>query len=209
MTRRLLLLALPGALLSCRDELRAPPATVVDPPVASPEAIPDAPVSGRLRGSDFRMRDARYVIDRRPGYAHTDIALSSGASESPCGPVSPATASSVWLRLEGSGPIASASLRVGPGGPGPWKVHYQVFDGGAWAGVGEGSALLVLHEPGPDGRVSGAIAVCFSDEAKSCVSGSFEAVDCPPAIDQPVRGTLPLEPVPRAYLGRVVDAGAR
>jgi hypothetical protein len=204
--RRLALLSL-LALASCRDDVPPPPLMVVEPPVASPDAVPDAPVSGRIRGAAFVMRDARYRIDRRPGYAHTDIELSSGAAESACAAVLPRTSTSVWLRLEGVDPIASASTRSGPGGQGPWKVYYQAYQGAGWVGVGEGSALVTLHEPGPDGHVPGGIAVCFPDETKSCVSGSFDAVACPASIDQPVRGTPPPEAIPPAYLTRVLEAG--
>ncbi len=204
--RRARLLPLMVLVASCRDELTPPPSVRVEPPVASPEAIPDALVSGRVRGATFVAREARYIVDRRPGYAHTDIVLSSGAAESPCGPISPPTSASVWLRLEGSDPIRSTSLRVGAQGPSAWQVHYQVFDGTAWAGVGGGVALLVLQEPGPDGRVTGGLAACFPDENKSCVSGSFDAVACPPTIDQPVRGTPPPEAIPEAYSRRVLDA---
>lgn len=183
--RRALLILL--ALASCRDDLPPPVARAVEPPVASPEAIPDALVSGRIHGAPFVLRSARYLVDRRPGYAHTDIELSSGTTDSPCTPVSPVTATSVWLRLEGPDRVTSTSLRVGPATATPWTVHYQVFENGAWRGVGEGSALVVLHEAGPDGRVSGGVAVCFSDDAKSCVSGSFDAIACPshPQSDRP------------------------
>jgi hypothetical protein len=201
--RNLLLLI---AVASCRDELHPPPRAAVDPPVTSPESIPDAPVSGRIRGAAFVARDARYIVDRRFGYAHTDIVLSSGSAESACSPVSPTSSTSVWLRLAGPGPIASGSLRIAPGKE-SWQVHYQVFDGAAWQGVGEGAALLVLQEPGPDGRVSGSVATCFPDDTKSCVSGSFNAVACPPTIDQPVRGTPPPEALPQAYLHRMLDGG--
>ena len=54
------------ALSACRDELHAVPRKAVDPPVSA-NAIPDAPVSGNIGGAPFQLRDARYVIDRRPG----------------------------------------------------------------------------------------------------------------------------------------------
>jgi hypothetical protein len=211
--RRLVPLTLPAlvgllAMASCQDEAHPAPVVAVEPPVASPEAIPDAPVSGRIHGAPFVLRDARYVIDRRTGYAHTDIALSSGTTETACAPVSPPTSTTVWLRLEGPDRIESTNARVGPGTPGRWSVHYQVFEENAWVGVGNGSAVVSLHEPGPDGHLSGGLAVCFSDESKSCVSGSFEAVACPSRLDQTVRGTLPPEAIPPAYLQRVLlDAG--
>jgi hypothetical protein len=211
MIRRLPLAALAtfATLAACRDEARPGPGKVVEPPVSSPDGIPDAPVSGRIRGAPFLVRDARYVVDRRAGYAHTDIALSAGKAEEACGPVSPRTSSTLWLRLEGEGRLEATSGRVGPGSSGQWDLHYQVYDGEAWTGTGGGSALLVLHPPGPDGRLSGGIAVCFPDDAQSCASGSFEAVACPPTIDQPVRGSPPSEAVPQPYLQRLGDGGRR
>jgi len=194
-------------LASCRDDLHAVKASSLVPPVTSPEALPDAPVSGRIHGAPFVLRDARYIVDRRVGYSHTDIELSSGTSEAACGPISPRTSTSVWLRLEGAGRIETSNVRVGPGQSGRWAVHYQVWNGDTWEGKGDGSALVVLREAGPDGRVSGGIAVCFSDDAKSCLSGSFDAVACPPRIDQPVRGTPPPEAIPAIYLRRMADAG--
>ena len=154
------------------------------------------------------MRSARYVVDRRVAYAHTDIVLSSGTAESPCAPVTPAQSTSVWLRLEGPGKVETTSTRVGPGKDTTWAVHYQVHEGERWMGEGGGSALLSLHEPGPDGTLSGGLAVCFPDDAKSCVSGSFEAANCPPTIDQPVRGTPPPEAIPPQYLQQVSAAAS-
>jgi hypothetical protein len=190
-------------LVACRDELHATPAKPLEPPVLTPESIPEAPVSGRIHGEPFAMREARYIVDRRVAYAHTDILLSSGTAESACAPVAPAQSTSLWLRLDGPAKIETTTARVGPGKDGPWSVHYQVYDGAAWSGVGEGSALLSLHEPGPDGKLSGGIAVCFADDAKSCVSGSFDATSCPPTVDQPVRGSPPPEAIPPQYLQRV------
>jgi hypothetical protein len=196
------------ALVACRDEAHPAPGAPAPLPFSSPGAIPDAPVNGRIHGAPFTLRDARYVIDRRIGYAHTDILLSAGTAEAACAPVAPAQSTAVWLRLDGADKIASTSTRVGPGADGTWQVHYQAFDDGRWVGAGEGTALLVVREPGPDGRLSGGIAVCFPDATKSCVSGSFEAIGCPPSIDQAVRGTPPPEAIPPQYLQKVTAAGS-
>jgi hypothetical protein len=196
------------ALSACKDESHFTPHKAIDPPVASPNAIPDAPVSGSLAGVPFQLRDARYIIDRRLGYAHTDIKLSAGKADTACGPLTPTTATSVWLRLEGAGRIDTKDVRLGPDAKDTWTVHYQVFNGERWVGVGDGSAVLTIHEPGADGKLNGAIGVCFDDEKKSCVSGSFDAVACPPVIDQPVRGALPPETIPEAYRLKLLDAGA-
>ena len=209
MSRRALWLAAAAVVVAaCRDEAHPIAVKPVEPPVASPNAIPDAPVTGTLHGAPFVLRDARYVVDKRIGYEHTDIKLSAAASEGPCGTLSPANAPSVWLRLAGPRKIETKDLVVSPEAPGEWAVHYQVFDGEHWVGEGDGTAVLSLREPGPDGRVSGGIAVCFPGDRKSCVSGSFDAQSCPPRIDQPVRGSPPPEAVPEKYRARMRDASA-
>lgn len=205
--RHLLAIATLGLLAGCRPESRADPHRAVAPPVDSPSAIPAAPISGTIRGAPFVARDARYVIDRRIGYAHTDIKLSAGKADLPCGPILPANASSIWLRLDGAGKIESQDMRIAEDA-GAWSVHYQVFDGAHWVGVSDASAVLSMHEPGPDGRIQGGLAVCFSDDAKSCVSGSFTAESCPTSIDQPVRGAQPPETIPEKYRLIVNDAAA-
>lgn len=164
-------------LLACRAETAPPDQKPIDPPVSSPETIPDAPVSGTIHGAPFVARDMRYVVDERIGYAHTDIKLSAGHAENACDSISPAKGASVWLRLEDN----------------TWSVQYQVFDDGRWIGVHAAKALVSIRGVSPDGHMSGGLAVCFSDDSKSCVSGSFEAVDCPSSIDQPVRGSQSLE----------------
>ncbi len=196
------------ALAACREEAH-PRHAPAEPPVASPNAIPDAPVNGTLHGTQFVLREARYVVDRRVGYQHTDLVLSAGTAGAPCGPIEPAHATSVWLRLEGEPLARAAEVRLAPGDPGPWSVHYQIWDDDHWLGVGEGGALLAIREPGPDGHLSGGLAVCFSDDKRSCVSGSFDAQSCPPSIDQPVRGALPVEAIPARYRLVMFDAGVR
>jgi hypothetical protein len=194
------------SIAACRAESHPGPTGGVEPPLTSPAAIPEAPVSGTIGGAPFVARSARYVADRRVGYQRTDIQLSAGAAESACGPVVPANAPSVWIRLEGSAAIEAQELRPGPGAGGPWSVHYQVFGEDGWVGVGNGSAILSVRELGLDGRVRGGLAVCFPDAAKSCVSGSFVAPSCPPRIDQAVRGAMAPEEIPAKYLQPMRDA---
>ena len=121
----------------------------------------------------------------------------AGTAETPCGPISPPRAASVWLRLDGPGAIEAGDVtlhaRAAEPTPEGWSLHYQVFDGDAWVGAGDGAAVLSLGGVLADGRASGGIAACFADDVKSCVSGSFVAASCPPGIDQPVRGRLPAE----------------
>jgi len=209
MTRAALLLGLIAlAAVGCRKEAQAEPHRAVDPPVASHNAIPDAPVSGTVRGAPFVLRDARYIVDRRLGYEHTDILLSAGKADALCGPLNPARSTSIWLRLEGAAKIETKDLKITSEAQSAWAVHYQVFENDQWVGLADGSAIVTIHEAGPDGRVTGGIAVCFSDASKSCVSGSFDAVSCPPTIDQPVRGSQPPETIPDKYKPLMLDAGA-
>ena len=193
-------------LVGCRGESHVSAHPPVEPPVDSPNAIPDAPVNGMLRGAPFTVRDARYVVDRRIGYTHSDIVLSAGQSESPCAPIVPARGMSVWLRLEGNDKIEPKDVRVGSKDQGPWSVHYQVFDDDHWVGVSEGSAVLSIRDATADGRLTGGLAVCFADDEKSCVSGSFNAVSCPMTIDQPVRGAVAPEAIPAKYLQALEQA---
>jgi hypothetical protein len=188
------------ALVACRADTVAPPQKAVDPPVSSPDAIPDAPVTGTVRGAPFVARDMRYIVDDRVGYAHTDIKLSVGKADVACGAIS-TNVTSVWLRRE-------SADKLGADGGAAWSVHYQVFERGKWIGLVAKSALVSIRGVSADGRLSGGLAVCFGDESNSCVSGSFEAVSCPPNVDQPVRGTPPPESIPRQYLERLLtDAG--
>jgi len=199
-------------LAACRSESHVEVRPPAEPPVDSPNVIPDAPVNGTIRGAPFTVRDARYVVDRRIGYEHTDLLLSAGRADSPCGALSPPRATSVWLRLEGDEKIEPKDVRVGAGSKGPWSVHYQVFDGESWIGVGEGGAILSIREATADGRLSGGLAACFPDDAdnkKSCVLGSFDAVSCPMRIDQPVRGAVAPEEIPAEYLPAVRGGGDR
>ncbi len=204
-------------LASCRADTKAPAQKPADPPVSTFSAIPDAPVSGTIHGQPFVARDMRFVVDDRVAYAHIDIKLSTGKSEDKCGAITPERPTSVWLRVDGKHDIRPKELRLGPetesSADDDWSVHYQVFEedvsGGHWTGLQAKSALLVLRGVSADGHLSGGLAVCFGDESNSCVSGSFDAVSCPPVIDQPVRGTPPPESIPKEYLERMlIDGGA-
>ncbi len=186
-------------LSACRPESHTSTRAPVGPPVESPDAIPDAPLNGTVRGAPFTVRDARYVIDRRRGYAHTDVLLSSARASSPCGPLSSPRATSVWLRLDGPGALESKDWRLRSSDDAPWSVHFQAYSDEGWVGVAGGDAILSIRDIAADGRVRGGLAACFGDGERSWVYGSFDAVSCPTTLDQPVRGTLPPETIPAKY----------
>jgi hypothetical protein len=200
MNHRVTLLAALALLLgACRPEPHAGQHAPVEPPVDNPQSIPDAPLNGTIRGVPFTMRSARYVADHREGYLHTDVLLSAGKAAGACEPLAPADAPSIWLRLEGKDEVVSENFVLRPGKESPWSIHYQMKSDGEWIGNTDGSAVVALHAAGPDGKLSGGIAVCFADGMKSCVTGSFDAEPCPIRIDAPVRGAQPPEAIPEKY----------
>ncbi len=194
--------------LGCNPEQHVTQHKPVEPPVSKADAIPDAPVSGSIRGVAFQMKDARYVVDHRMDMTRIDIKLSTGAAESACAPVKPTDAMMVWLRLEKSDKLESQELHLDPTKPGPWSIHYQMKTPGGWVGSDEGYATVALRAAGADGKLSGGVSVCFADDQKSCVSGSFDALPCPWGIDAPVRGALPSEAIPEKFQKKWKEGGS-
>jgi hypothetical protein len=185
---------------------KAEPATYDPKPApTSADAIPAASLGGEIGGKPFSVQSARYVIDRRHGYEKVDISLSAGSADFPCDERKPKDAPSVWLRRKGSDALKSEQARIAPDDEGPWEVHYQVRDGHRWVGNGHTSALIVIHDIGPDMKLSGELWACFGDTLGSCVSGRFAADYCPIRIDQPVRGTEAMERPPPTLGGPTTD----
>jgi len=156
-------------------------------------AIASTEVQGRVRSAPFVARDARYLVDRRPGREHIDILLSDAKAQEACGPLSPAEPPRIWLRYAAAGPLPASELTISPGAPSAWEVHYQLRSEGRWVSSREAAAIgkVVLADAGR--TLTGALSVCFADGLQSCVSGSFVAIDCPSEIDKPVRGAEPME----------------
>lgn len=186
-------------LVGCQSEAHVTPHQAVDPPVSSPKSIPDAALFGTIRGQSFQLQDARYIPDHRGGFERVDIKLSAGKADEACGDVKPSGSTSIWLRQEGSDTVESQELTLKPGEESRWSVHYQVHGEDGWIGNTDASAVVSLHAAGPDGRITGGIAVCFADDQKSCVSGSFAAAPCPYRIDAAPRGAIPPEAIPEKY----------
>lgn len=184
----LVLLGLP----SCQSPHPAPKMHA-DAVANSTDSIPTAPLSGTLRGKSFELGSARYFIDRRLGYEKIDIKLSAGKSGEHCSAPLPDNSASVWLRRTGSEPIKSETIRITSNRREAWEVHYQAEDDGQWCGNGNAEALVVLEPPATDQRLRGELSVCFADETKSCVLGTFVAEYCPISIDAPIRGTYHME----------------
>ena len=183
-----------------------PPSTAVEPPVASPEAIPDAPVSGRIHGAPFALRDARYVVDRRVGLrAHRHRALVRGGRVAVRAGLARARRRACGCGSTGPAQIESTNVRVGPGRGGHVVGALPgVRRRGAGSGVGEGSALAVAARARARRAALRGASPCASRTTRraACRARSTPS-GCPPTIDQPVRGTPPPEAIPPQYLQRV------
>lgn len=181
------------------------------PAPTSAAGISAATLGGEIAGGSFLLANARYIVDRRPGYEKVEVSLSAASADSPCAERKPKDAPSVWLRRKGSEPLKAEEVRLAPGEDEPWAVHYQAHDGRRWFGNGTASALVVIHGVGPDLKLSGELWACFADAPGSCVSGRFAADYCPIRIDQHVRGTAAMERPPPSDggvgSGRQRDAG--
>jgi hypothetical protein len=165
-------------------------------PYDSAGAIPDGPVTGRIRTLPFKAKDMRYWIDRRQGREKVDIKLSAGSATEPCGPRKPENSTSVWIRLPSHQSLKIGERRRSAQQQTAWSVHYQTKQEGYWLGNGNAAALLLIRSVRPDFRIEGDLAACFADGHDSCVAGSFTARYCPDPLDPGIRD-----------LGPPVDAG--
>jgi hypothetical protein len=194
--------ALTLSTLACQNA-ESTPAAPIDPKPAptSIDAIPAGTLGGEIAGQPFSVQSARYIVDRRHGFEKVDISLSAGSVESPCEERTPKDATSVWLRRKGEPTLAEEVARIEPEDEDKWEAHYQVRQGHAWIGNGRASALIVIHDVGPDMKLAGELSACFGDRHASCVAGRFTADYCPIRIDAPVRGTEAMERPPSMEAG--------
>ncbi|MBW2525058.1 MAG: hypothetical protein JRI23_12825 [Deltaproteobacteria bacterium] len=185
--------ALLTLVLGCDGAPSTAPIGSARPQHDSAAAIPAEPVQGEVGSAPFVVRDARFRIDRRPGHEKVDILLSDAKSDHPCGALTPAEPTRVWLRRRGAGPLASGEIRIPLGADDGWSAHYQLRRDGRWKGSGHAAALLQLDVPDAGFTLQGKLSVCFADADRSCVAGTFRAHQCPDVLDRPVRGVGPTE----------------
>jgi hypothetical protein len=190
--RSILVIALLPLVAACSKPAPAPDH---DPKPApeSADGIPVAPLSGKIRGQTFSLKNARYYVDVRPGYEKFEIYLASSSVPSQCDDLETVRATTVWLRRSGPGGPKPETARFGPGDNTPWEAHYEVFEDGKWTSDGHASALVVLRSVTADAKLDGQLSVNFGDPSSSRVQGEFSAVYCPIRIDRLVRGTHALE----------------
>jgi len=198
--------------LACSEQSSSvsPPAPASAPtPPRSVDSIPTGPVSGKLGGVPFELKNAHYVVQRRER-PHLDIRLSPEGGDHPCSDIVDTSQPSLWLRQAPKTDIQPGEHRLVPGQAGTWEVHYQVKENGRWRGSGRASALLAVRKLGPDLRIHGDLWACFADGQNSCVSGSFVAHYCESATHAPLRSVDAMErpnAQHRGLPGAASDAG--
>ena len=185
-----------SAATGCGHSDNTPPK---EPPAAptSAEAIPVAPLSGKLLDKPFNIKSARYYVDQRPGYRKIILKLYGVDSPTPCADLISVKPPEVWLRQDGPQRIAPGTTHIGLDGKAAWQLHYQVQKDGRWTGSGAARALFVVTQVDPDMKVHGELSGCFRDATGSCVSGGFVANYCRIWIDSPVRGSDVMEHPPK------------
>lgn len=186
-----------GLVSGCaREEVSSAPTN--PPPVSDRLNLATGPTSGTLSGQPFKVRTARYSVDRRPGYERLEIRLLDVPEKTPCEDHESEKPSSVWIRRQGGGPAKPGKYLIKGGIDSGWEVHYETHHNGSWLGNGRANAVLMLEDVRVDGRIEGVLHACFGDREKSCVKGHFEATYCPITIDAPVRGAHAMEAGPSA-----------
>ncbi len=151
------------------------------------DKIPLNPVSGKLAGKPFALKDARMHIDRRPGYERVDVLLRAEVATAPCKKLTNEKAAGIWIRFGGVTSVDQKEYRRSPKKPGKTEVHMEVTRDGRWFGNGNSAALLLIEQFDPSSGISGVLSVCFADEARSCASGNFVATYCSNPLDEPPR----------------------
>lgn len=173
-----------------------------------PSAIPVRPVEGTLAGAPFTVHDARFRIDRRPGYEGIDLRLSPGDASAPCAALPEADGAGVWIHFGERTTLEPATIRVKPGTKGEAEAHLFLRREGKWFGNGDAAMLLVIKSFDPAFGMEGDLSVCFADEAKSCVSGSFNAAACPDPLEDSPRTFPPTSLVEVERIrDKLADAG--
>lgn len=183
-------------LAACGHPDNAPPKEPRPAPTSA-DAIPVAPLSGKLLDQPFTIKSARYYVDQRPGYQKIVLKLYGVDSPTPCTDLTPRKPPEVWLRHNGPERAEPSTTKVDLDGRAPWEVHYQIQRNGRWAGNGDARALFVITQVDPDMKMHGELSACFRDATGSCVAGRFVANYCRIWIDSPVRGSDVMEHPPK------------
>lgn len=197
-----LVLAFVAATVGCRAEEPSRSSTeAVDPGTLHVRDIPNAKVSGTLRGEPFTAKQARFRVERMEGRQRVDVYLADAPLER-CGVPIDRHVRRIWLRFDGVTELGPGIYRVHAGSDRPQpSIHYEVPVDFEWVGWRGGAALVLLDSVDAD-TVRGRLDVVFDDEAASRVQGRFAASSCIGAldVDNPVNGAGLLDPgrLPRA-----------
>lgn len=149
-----------------------------------PEAlgeIGEGEIAGEIDGEPFRAADVRFRVTSFPGRERVDLWIADRPIER-CGLPLAREETLVWARFSGRTELAPG-VHERTGEDGEFEVHYER--------PGEGRSLRAAHRGiarieiarASAASVEGRLRVCFADDARSCVGGSFTATPCLSRID--------------------------
>ena len=138
--------------------------------------IPDLPIKGLLNGKPFTF--AYVNFEQWRGSGDNVINFSEAAPSNNCGYVEGGR-SIHFLHKAGTidtGEVLKASFDKNLDG---YIAYYDTTGAGSEAGVGSipWNCALVITSMN-EKTIKGKIAICFKDEKKSYIAGSFEAIRC-------------------------------
>ncbi|MCC7495255.1 MAG: hypothetical protein IT204_23100 [Fimbriimonadaceae bacterium] len=159
---------------------QAPPWTA-EPTAA---AVPEQPVSGRLRGRDFICRRATVSSVVEAGLPVYRLRLSNRAAGSPSAFELDDDAVTIeWHQPSAAGELVRALTAPRPAGNDAWFVIEQA-DGAPLTCSAEFALYLRIDAQRGSTQTAGApglrgrLLLCFDDAEKSCLAGTFTADGC-------------------------------
>lgn len=167
------------ALFAACTSADAPPEPLPEASAVSLEGL-DEGVSGRVAGEPFEARDQRFVVVSREGRERVDLRFSDRPIER-CGLPIARDDRRVWIRFAGRTALEPGTYeRIGD--EGDFEVHYELPAERGVRSVHRGVGRIEVRHVGPR-AVEGLVNVCFADEERSCVAGTFRATACLSRVD--------------------------
>lgn len=180
--RRAAIAAFALAWIAGCGEPPAPP-PMPEPSSVELESLGEGAIAGTIGGEAFSAADVRFRVTSFPGRERVDLWIADRPIER-CGLPVQREHTLVWARFAGRTELAAGTYELAGGeGEDELEVHYErPGEGRSIDAVHRGRARIEITEASP-ARLAGRLRICFADEARSCVGGSFEATPCLSRID--------------------------